>query len=98
MLAGILLGPCVVGWGEGEGPSGRRLAGATQEGQLMTRGCVAVRARPHEHFPAAHTSAVRACSTALGRIPHFSDTLFPASSLGVIKTIADFALIFFMCV
>jgi hypothetical protein len=43
-------------------------------------------------------SLLTRCSTALGRIPHFSDTLFPPSSLGVIKTIADFALIFFMWV
>lgn len=34
--------------------------------------------------------------TALGRIPNFSTTLFPAPSLIIIKTIADFALIFFM--
>ena len=36
--------------------------------------------------------------TVLGRVPGFSATLFPTSSLIVIKTIADFALIFFMCV
>lgn len=34
--------------------------------------------------------------TALGRVPGFTTTLFPPDSLKVIKTIADFALVFFM--
>jgi hypothetical protein len=34
--------------------------------------------------------------TALGRIPGFSDRLFPKASLVILKTVADFALIFFM--
>ena len=34
--------------------------------------------------------------TAMGRIPRFTATIFPAASLGVISTIANFALIFFM--
>ncbi|BBN15425.1 K+:H+ antiporter [Marchantia polymorpha subsp. ruderalis] len=34
--------------------------------------------------------------TAVGRIPGFSDTIFPASSLNILETVAEFGLMFFL--